>query len=316
MARIRTVKPELFRHEALFEAELETKLPLRISFIALFTVCDREGRFRWRPRQLKLDCLPYDEIDFSRVLDALATRGFVVPYEVSGVKYGVIPSFTRHQVINNRESESVLPDIPENYRYVDTETVDTVLNQRLNDCDNSELSRVSHASATRHNLAQVEREGEHGKGTWKGNMEGSVANAQTHEPKKQAKPKPLYETIELPAFIDRKLWVDWQLQRKAKNGSKAIQTDRTFEGHIRQLTELQNEGILANQCLVILADVACLGVNPPMCREKLAKSETRINCYQGKGSKNHEFHLPAQFDAIDSTATRIDNDQLPTPTWM
>jgi hypothetical protein len=315
MARIRTVKPELFRHEALFEAELETKLPLRISFIALFTVCDREGRFRWRPRQLKLDCLPYDEIDFSRVLYALATREFVVPYEVSGVKYGVIPSFTRHQVINNRESESVLPDIPENYHAVNYENAETVLNQRLNNCDNSELSRVSHASATRHDLAQVEGKRKRKR---KRNMEeeeeGRVANAP--EPKKQAKPKLLYETIELPEFIDRQLWVTWQAQRKAKNGSKAIQTDRTFEGHIRQLTELQNEGILANQCLIILADIACLGVNPPMCREKLAKSQNRINGYQHKVAKNHEFQLPPEFDAIESTATQIDNHQLQNPDWM
>jgi hypothetical protein len=112
MARIRTVKPELFRHEELFEAECESGLPLRLSFIALFTTCDREGRFKWRPRQLKLDCLPYDEIDFSRVLDALLTRGFIVKYEVDGVAYGCIPSFTTHQIINNRESESIFPAPP------------------------------------------------------------------------------------------------------------------------------------------------------------------------------------------------------------
>jgi hypothetical protein len=112
MARIRTVKPELFRHEELFEAEIDTGLPLRLSFIALFTACDREGRFKWRPRQLKLDCLPYDEIDFSRVLDALLTCGFIVQYEVDGVIYGCIPSFTTHQIINNRESESIFPPPP------------------------------------------------------------------------------------------------------------------------------------------------------------------------------------------------------------
>ena len=62
MARIRTVKPDLFRHEELLEAEHHFKLPLRLAFIGLFTTCDREVLFRWRPRQLKLDILPYDEI--------------------------------------------------------------------------------------------------------------------------------------------------------------------------------------------------------------------------------------------------------------
>lgn len=111
MGRIRTVKPELFRHEALFEAEQDYQLPLRLAFIGLFTCCDKEGRFRWRPRQLKLDILPYDDIDFSRVLDALATRDFLVKYEVEGEVYGYIPSWHKHQNINNKEAESNLPSI-------------------------------------------------------------------------------------------------------------------------------------------------------------------------------------------------------------
>jgi hypothetical protein len=110
MGRIRTVKPELFKHGELFDAEQESGLPLRLAFIALFTCCDREGRFKWRPRELKVDCLPHDTVDFSRVLDALATRGFVVRYaDTAGVEYGCIPSFGRHQVINNREKDSELP---------------------------------------------------------------------------------------------------------------------------------------------------------------------------------------------------------------
>jgi len=109
MARIRTVKPELFRHEDLFALEQEVKLPVRLAFIGLFTAADRDGRFAWRPRALQLDVLPYDKIDFSRVLDALASRGFVVRYTVAGQDYGYIPSFPVHQVINNREMVSKLP---------------------------------------------------------------------------------------------------------------------------------------------------------------------------------------------------------------
>jgi len=100
------VKPELFTHGELFDAERESKLPLRLAFVALFTCCDREGRFKWRPRELKLACLPFDDVDFSRVLDALATRGFIVRYASD---YGCIPSWNRHQVINNREGQSELP---------------------------------------------------------------------------------------------------------------------------------------------------------------------------------------------------------------
>jgi hypothetical protein len=85
MARIRTIKPEFFRHYDLWQAEQEAGLPLRLAFIGLWCVADREGRFHWRPQQLKVEILPYCDIDFSRVLDAWVTRGFVVKYTVDGL---------------------------------------------------------------------------------------------------------------------------------------------------------------------------------------------------------------------------------------
>lgn len=110
MARIRTVKPALFRHEELYQLEVETGLPIRIAWVGLFTVADREGRFRWKPNELKLDVLPFDPIDFSRVLHALVTRGFLVRYASEGREFGFIPTFRDHQVINNKEMASELPD--------------------------------------------------------------------------------------------------------------------------------------------------------------------------------------------------------------
>jgi len=144
VARIRTVKPELFKHEDLFELEQETGLPIRLAFVGLFTCCDREGRFKWRPRALKLDVLPYDMCDFSRVLDALITRGFVRKYTVNGEEYGVIPTFAKHQIINNREAESELPSPEEDQGKSTTSTREP---------------RVSDASTTPH-----EGKGREGKG--------------------------------------------------------------------------------------------------------------------------------------------------------
>lgn len=112
MARIRTVKPSFFRHRQLFLAEKESGLPLRLAFEGLWTVADRDGRFKWEPEEHKLDCLPYDDVDFGKVMDALCEHGFITKYEVGGRHYGVIPSFTDHQVINNREAASKLPPQP------------------------------------------------------------------------------------------------------------------------------------------------------------------------------------------------------------
>ena len=108
--RIRTIKPEFFTHDRLFEAEVEHKLPLRIAFAGLWCAADREGRFKWEPRRLGVQILPYDKLDFSRVLHALVTRGFVVKYTTGTGEFGWIPGFSRHQVVNNKERKSELPE--------------------------------------------------------------------------------------------------------------------------------------------------------------------------------------------------------------
>lgn len=111
--RIRTIKPESLHDEELWDLEAELGAPVFRAFVGLWMYADREGRFEWRPRALKAAVLPYWEGDFSRVLDALTTRGFVVRYEVDGREYGLVESFGRHQVVNNREERSTIPPPPD-----------------------------------------------------------------------------------------------------------------------------------------------------------------------------------------------------------
>lgn len=113
MGRIRTVKPELFIHDELYDAEHNSGLPCRLAFIGLLTLVDREGRFHWKPRQIKAQLFPYDELEFSQVLEALKNSGFLTHYQVEGKQYGVIKSFANHQKINAKEAKSKLP-APEN----------------------------------------------------------------------------------------------------------------------------------------------------------------------------------------------------------
>ena len=178
MARIRTVKPEFFRHYELYKAEVDTGLPLRLGFEGLWTSADREGRFRWIPEELKLDCLPYDHLDFSRVLDALTTRGFIVKYLSGGATYGYIPGFLKHQVINNRERPSELPS-PQK---ADTSTRDP---------------RVTDACPTPLNLDQGEGKGKEGKG-----------NISTHSAPRNFSLPP----GELEKLKKQKPEIDWDLQ--------------------------------------------------------------------------------------------------------
>lgn len=161
MQRIRSIKPEFFKHDDLFQAEQDFGLPLRLAFAGLWTCCDREGRFKWKPRQLKIDVLPYDEVDFSRVLDALATRGFIAKYSDGRDEYGCVLSFTEHQVINNRESASVLPSIDDSLVHV----IDVCLdNQLVINEESTRQPRAIHASATPLVQDQGEGKGREGKG--------------------------------------------------------------------------------------------------------------------------------------------------------
>lgn len=114
VARIRSVKPEFFQHEAIFEAEKQSGLPLRLAYIGLWTRTDRRGVFRWKPRELMLNILPWDGVDFGAVLDALERHGFLFSYEVAGERYGYIPGFAKHQVFNLKErGEANIPNPPD-----------------------------------------------------------------------------------------------------------------------------------------------------------------------------------------------------------
>lgn len=106
MARIRTIKPDFFRHEEL--QDLEAAYPgqyLMLVFAALWGHCDKEGRFLWKPRSLKLDILPFLDFDLDASLVLLREAGLVKQYEIDGVLYGEVPTFTEHQRISGKEAQ-------------------------------------------------------------------------------------------------------------------------------------------------------------------------------------------------------------------
>ncbi len=108
MSRIRTIKPEFFTSE-----DIVSLTPLaRLFYVSLWCEADREGRLEWKPRTFKMRYLPADDCDVVALGDELIEMGLVRLYEVDGKTYAVIPQFTRHQVINNREQESDLPEPP------------------------------------------------------------------------------------------------------------------------------------------------------------------------------------------------------------
>lgn len=109
MARARNIKPGIMENEDL--ADLD---PIaRLLFIYLWMLADRDGRLQDRPRKIRAKALPYDDVDANELLDSLAGSGFIVRYEVKGVKYIQIVNFLKHQKPHSNETVSNLPPCPE-----------------------------------------------------------------------------------------------------------------------------------------------------------------------------------------------------------
>lgn len=104
MARIRTIKPEFFRHEALQDLEIANPgmYPMMV-FEALWGHCDSKGRFEWKPRTLKLDILPFLPFDMAETLAILEKAGMLHRYTVDGKEYGLIDTFEKHQRLSGKE---------------------------------------------------------------------------------------------------------------------------------------------------------------------------------------------------------------------
>jgi len=61
-----------------------------------------------RPRRIKAELFPYDDLDVDKLLTDLAQRGFVIRYGADGVPAIAIPGFLKHQRPNIREAASAI----------------------------------------------------------------------------------------------------------------------------------------------------------------------------------------------------------------
>lgn len=106
MARIRTIKPEFWRDEALSAVSPETALMA----IGLLNVADDEGCFSAHPKLLESDIFPLRELSGSvpGMLSELSQIGYVELFlGTDGKKYGRVTNFTKHQVINKKTPSKI-----------------------------------------------------------------------------------------------------------------------------------------------------------------------------------------------------------------
>lgn len=105
MARARNIKPAFFTNEELVELPFST----RLLFIGLWTIADREGRFEDRPKRIKMDLFPADDLNIDAALCELQASGFLRRYTVDGVRYVQVLAFKKHQNPHKDERASTIP---------------------------------------------------------------------------------------------------------------------------------------------------------------------------------------------------------------
>lgn len=105
MARTRYLKPGFFQNDKL--AELGPWH--RLLFAGLWTLADSAGRMEDRPKRIKGQLFPFDDVDVDALLMDLHHSEFVIRYAVDGVTYIAIPKFLAHQRPHGKEPASDIP---------------------------------------------------------------------------------------------------------------------------------------------------------------------------------------------------------------
>lgn len=110
MARARNIKPDVFKNVHLGKCSPYA----RLLFQALWTLADREGRLEDEPEEIKIDTLPYDDVDIDQLLGELThpsdhKRQFISRYTVDGYRYIQIVNFKKHQKPHPNEKPSEIP---------------------------------------------------------------------------------------------------------------------------------------------------------------------------------------------------------------
>lgn len=107
MARSRNIKPGYFKNEQLVELPFE----YRLLFAGLWTLADRDGYLEDRPKRIKMEIFPADEVSIEDGLRALEKAGLIVRYSVNEIRYLHVCEFLKHQNPHINEAPSIIPKV-------------------------------------------------------------------------------------------------------------------------------------------------------------------------------------------------------------
>lgn len=104
--RARNIKPGLYKNEDLAECSLAAR------FLApgLWMMADREGRLEDRPKRIKGEIYPYDDVNVNDLLDELVRAKHIIRYNHGEQRFIQIVNFKEHQRPHSNEIKSVIPE--------------------------------------------------------------------------------------------------------------------------------------------------------------------------------------------------------------
>lgn len=109
MPRIRSVHPGFFTDEAMVAASPQAQIFL----IGIWTQCDDQGVFEWKPVTLKMRILPAATCDVTVLLEELSALGIIKQIDIGPLKYGLVRNFRKYQ--RPKKPNSIYP-LPTEFR--------------------------------------------------------------------------------------------------------------------------------------------------------------------------------------------------------
>jgi hypothetical protein len=227
--RARTLKPGFFKNENLCECT-----PLcRILFAGLWCLADRDGRLEDRPKRIKAEALPYDDIDVDALLDMLQSGGFIIRYSVDGLRCIQIVSFSKHQHLHRNEPQSMLPPM---CREIPVQSQPSILTGNAPDNSSNAPDNSSNAPDNSSNAPPIIC-----------NLKSVICNlikpptpleGESVRCEISQAPEKLESTV-LPEWLDPSLWAAWRAHRAE---IRARMTPRAERLCIEKLGKFKKQG--------------------------------------------------------------------------
>lgn len=117
--RARNIKPAFFKNDELAELSFET----RLLFQGLWCCADREGFLEYRPKRIKAEIFPYDNVGVEKLLEDLHTARFINFYVDFEPESGIcgekilflsVVNFSKHQSPHKNEKDSEIKPLADN----------------------------------------------------------------------------------------------------------------------------------------------------------------------------------------------------------